>query len=195
MQVLMPNGVAPTFHTSGTANPRAQIGFVNSAPTASLFQNQPVKNVNGVIVPIATATDVVLGIFVGLQYVDQNGLVKERNHVLAGTPFFASGGAINNGDPYTNMGEAYLYQDPQMEFAVQGNGPIQKSAVGQSFSLDPTTLAGGTYIGISTALLDAVAGPVPGLAGQFIVTDLVQVPGNTWGDPYTVVKVKFNNIL
>lgn len=194
MQTLQPIGLAPAFHISGRANPRAQIGFVNSAPASSLFENQPVKNVAGAIVPITSATDVIIGVFAGLQYVDQNGFIKERNHVLSGTPFFASGGSINNGDPYTAMSTPYVYNDSMMEFTIQGNGPIAKTAVGQTFNIDMTTINNASYIGTSQVLLDAVAGPVAANAGQLIVTELWQIPGNVWGDPYTVVKVKFNNI-
>jgi hypothetical protein len=195
MQQLAPFGFRPAFHTSGQANPRTQMGFVNSAPTKPLYQNQPVKidTVTGAITPIAAITDQVFAVFTGLQYVDQNGMVKERNFVLAGTPFFANGGSENNGSAYTNIGMPYLYQDPDMEYAVQANGPMTKASVGQTYNLDITTILNGSASGISGALLNNVA--VSGGTGQFIVTELQNIPNNVWGDPYTVVKVKFNNIL
>lgn len=195
MQIKMPFGVRPAFHTSGQGNPRVQMGTVASQPAKSLYQNMPVKiDANGVVVPIDTVTDQVFAIFVGLQYIDVNGLVKERNQIAAGTPLFGNGSPeVNNGDAYTSVGSPYLYQDPAMEFAVQANGPMARSSIGKSFNIDLTTMAAASGVGISKALLDNTA--VAALAGQFIVTELENVPGNTWGDPFTIVKVKFNNIL
>lgn len=194
MQIKLPFGVRPAFHTSGKANPRVQMGLVSTQPAKSLYQNQPVKITSaGVIEPIASAADVVFGIFVGLQYIDTNGMVKERNQILAGTPLFANGGSVNNGDAYTAVGSPYLYQDPMMEFAVQANGPMNRNSVGQTFNFDMTTILLANGVGISQGLLDNT--PVAALAGQFIVTELENIPGNTWGDNFTIVKVKLNNIL
>lgn len=191
MQTLQPMGLQPAFHISGRANPRSQLGFVNSAPASALYENQPVKNVGGQIVPITAATDVIVGVFAGLQYIDATGAVKQRNTIAAGQPLLP--GTANNGDTYSNSATPYLYMDPAMEFVIQGNGPLAKTAVGQSFNIDMTTINQATPTGISKVLLDAVGGPIAALAGQVIVTELYQVPGNVWGDPYTMVKVKMNN--
>lgn len=194
MQINAPFGIRPAFHTSGQANPRIQMGLVGTQPAKSLFQNTPVKITSaGVIEPISLSSDKVFGVFIGLQYIDTNGMVKERNQILAGTPLFGNGGSINNGSSYTAVGSPYLYQDPSMEFAIQANGPMNRNSIGQTFNFDLTTILTANAVGISQGTLDNT--PIAALGGQFIVTELENIPGNVWGDNFTIVKVKFNNIL
>jgi hypothetical protein len=214
MQYLQPFGFRPSFHPSGNANPRTPQGLLTAAnATIGLFQNQPVAIVNGTGwfgASIANNTPID-GIFFGLQYLDANGRVLERNQIAAGTPFFNSNSG-NNGDAYNNYVMPYMYSDPMMEFNVQitknNATPINGSNINDTFNIDwtgggvngangvPGTAAApnGNAAGISTTGLDCSTIVAAG-AGQFILVGLAKLPNNTWSDAYPIVRVKLNNIL
>lgn len=200
MQTKQPFGVRPLLHTSGKANPRQQFGLVDSAPAKTLAQNLPIviNSSTGVITPISQGatygTEEVFAIFAGLQYVDGTGMIKERPIILAGTPLWGNSAVENTGPATNSVSAPYLYQDSQMEFEVQVNGTLSRSAIGQTFSIDMSTINDiNTAVGYSQCMLYAT--PVPAGAGQFIITQLSDLPGNTWSDPFPIVRVKFNNIL
>lgn len=200
MLTSQPFGVRPALHTSGNANPKQQYGQVDGAPTYDLYRNLPIVinattgNVEPITVGATYGTEAVFGIFAGLQYVDQNGMVKERPGIAAGTPLFGNSAVENAAGALTAVSAPYIYQDPMMEFEVQVNGAIDKSAIGQTFSIDMSTITDfNTTVGYSQCMLYAT--PVAAGAGQFIVTELANLPGNAWSDPYPIVRVKLNNIL
>lgn len=200
MQLLQPFGFLPSFHPSGNANPRQKYGSIQTPPAHPLSKGVPVAmNASGFIVPAvtygATPSDNevlrVRAIFEGIQYADASGFVKEQPNILAGQPTFASGvSGVNLGDPYSTFVQPYVYQDPQIEFIVQANGPMLQSYLGQTFDIDVTTIDLFSPTGLSLVTLNNA--PVAANAGNFIVTELQEDANNQWGDAFTIVKVKFN---
>ncbi len=200
MLTSQPFGVRPTLHTSGNANPKQQYGSLDGAPASALYRNLPIVidastgNVKPISQGATYGTEVVFGIFAGLQYVDQNGMVKERPGIAAGTPMWGNSAIENAAGALNAVSAPYIYQDPAMEFEVQVNGALDKSAIGKTFSIDMSTVANfNSQVGYSQCMLHPVA--VAAGAGQFVVTELANLPGNAWSDPYPIVRVKLNNIL
>ena len=197
MQTFQPFGFRPFFHPSGSANPRQKYGPVQTPPLNSLYTGQPLQvDSSGNFVPavtFGTPNEVapVKGIFGGIEYADQNGFVQEAAYFPAGTVTFNSAASgVNLGDPYSTFVKPVIWQDPQIEFQVQANGTLNPSAIGQSFDIDPSTIELANITGISAVALNAT--PVAGGNGNFIVTELAEQINNQWGDPYTIVLVKFN---
>jgi len=195
MKTKMPFGFRPSFHPSGSGNPRQQGGVVTSQPTHSLYTNQPVvMDANGNLQPVSKVTDEVFGVFAGLEAVMPNGQIKQLGYILAGTPLFSTGSAdTNNGSAYADVTNVYVYQDDVIEYTVQANGPLARSAIGQTFNTDITTIGNASAIGQSATMLNKT--PIDAQGGQWIVTELANLPDNTWGDAFTVVKVRKNNII
>jgi hypothetical protein len=200
-QIFAPSGFQPRFHPSGGANPRWKVGNIQPTPTNTLRKGMPITfDANGYIQPainFATTPDVPLpvrGVFWGIQYADETGSVKERPFILAGQPTFNSAvSGTNNGNVYNSYLYPYIYQDVDMEYYVQANGPITRDMIGKSFDLDVTTYPNSTYSGSSAIALDAT--PVEGFAGNWILSELAEINDNQWGDPYTVVLVKMNTAV
>lgn len=199
--VLAPFGFQPRFHPSGSANPRTKGGSVQTPPTNSLYQQQPVSfDTNGLIIPAVTfgTPNTILpvkGVFWGIQYSEPSGFVKQNNQFLAGTPTFNSAtSGVNQGDVYSTWVYPQIYQDNDMEFYVQANGPMLRSYIGMTFDIDVTTINNANASGISAVALANT--PVSGNAGNFIVSELAVLPqtsgSNQWGDLYTIVLVKLN---
>jgi len=63
---------------------------------------------------------------------------------------------------------AYFYNDPNIVYEIQSDGSISQSAV--------------------SATIQAT-----GVQGQVRIVDLAPIPGNAWGDSYTIVRVTVAN--
>jgi len=205
-----PMGLQIRKHESGNAKVTS---FDNAIPAAgvnyNLFSGQPVKLVAGVIAPVTAVTDVVLGRFVGIEYVDK-ATQRPQNHpyYIANTQF--SGNLISASNTVCRV----LVMDASDSiFEVQATGPITGGAiVGQQFSFSTATtvtqadgsvfpFAGNTvplvqagtapYGGYSYASVD----PVPaaaGSTGQLIVVE-IPIEVGQWADPaFPLLRVKIN---
>lgn len=140
---------------------------------ASIFTGDPVLlNTDGTL-NIGTATNDILGIFAGCEYIDANG----KPTVSAYWP---------SGTAATNI-VAWVYDDPNVEYVVQCDGTIDATAVGAQAGL--ITGAGSTATGISAYALNHTP-EAGGVQGQFTILGLDEIQDNAWGDTYTRVRVK-----
>jgi hypothetical protein len=137
-----------------------------------LFSGDPVLlNTDGTL-NIGTATNDIVGIFAGCEYIDSTG-----KPVVS--PYWPAGITA------TNI-VAWVYDDPAMEFVVQCGGTIAATSVGAQADL--ITGTGSTQTGNSTYALNHTP-EAGGAQGQFRILGLYEAQDNAWGDTYTVVKV------
>ncbi|MFA5898351.1 MAG: hypothetical protein WC829_04480 [Hyphomicrobium sp.] len=83
-----------------------------------------------------------------------------------------------------------VVSDPNAVFMIQADGAIPQTALGANGDIVQT--AGSSAIGksrnaLSSVTLDTVS------TRPLRVVGLADLPGNEWGDAYTIVLVKFNN--
>lgn len=122
-----------------------------------------------------------VGVFLGCEYDGDAAL----NYRLHGQYYPAN---------TTGVTYAYVLDDPDAEFLIQGDGPVPQTAVGANAAIVQT--AGNTAFGRSRNSLDvstiATTSTLPlritgfGLGGDGLSE-------NTPGDAFTNVRVKFNN--
>lgn len=190
-----PFGFAPYFGGSGGAPTFAlSRRLIASTDTQACYRGDPVKPVtssaNGFITQYTTpGTTMVAGIFWGCKY-----LSTSQKRVVWSNYWPGS-------DASSNV-MAYIYDDPNMQFVVQGNSTTfnisgtttltTSSPVGQyaQFAIGTGTSANG----LSGAYLNTLGTTV---TYPFIVTDLIYgPPGANGADPttaYNQVVVGFNN--
>jgi hypothetical protein len=205
-----PMGLQVRKHESGNAKVTS---FDNAIPAAgvayNLFAGQPVKLVAGVIAPVTAITDVVLGRFVGIEYVDK-ATQRPQNHpyYIANTQF--SGLLI----PETGTVCRVAVMDASDTiFEVQATGPIAGGAiVGQQFNfatVTTVTQSDGTvfpFAGNTVPMVQAGTAPYGGYSyasinpapvaagstGQLIVVE-IPIEVGQWADPaFPLVRVKIN---
>lgn len=183
-------GGAPTF-----AQTVRRIAYNNTTP---IFYGDPVMPVigtaNGYITQGAPATTTLAGIFVGCKYLS----ASQKRTVWSN--YWPGSDAVTNTDV-----EAYVIDDPNARFVVQGGGTtfslnstnastsnFISSTIGQYAQF--TIGSGNTSTGMSRAYLSAVGTTV---TYPFVVVDLItQPPGGPGADPttaYNWVVVGFNN--
>lgn len=171
---LAPFGFQPAYHPSGLD--RAKRYNIASGYGTSLFKGQPVTlNTNGTIVTAAGAADI-LGILAGVEFVDANGKPNLQPNWLAGQTIPTGGFAY-----------AWVYDDPDIIFRVQANGPIPQTAIGDQADAGDISV-GSAQTGLSKSYLGALVGA--GNQGQFRVVAFDLAPDNAPGDAYTVVQVQ-----
>lgn len=123
----------------------------------------------------------VLGIFVGVEYLDSTGKPVKDKQWIASTATYGAAAAT-----------AWVIEGDQNEFEVQADGAIAKADIGSQCDLTGFSAAGSTMIGNSIATVSA--SPVADDAqGQFQVIDFVEDGSNTAGDTYTRVIVRIAN--
>lgn len=129
---------------------------------------------------VAGTSGAIAGIFLGVQYVDGNGIY---NHA----PFWPTGGVPNA----TQVVAYYIDAAAGVEFNVQANGSIAATAIGdQANCVNPGLVRG--YGMSGAALSSTLAGA--GVAAQFTIvgfTPSVTEP-NLAGDAFTIVRVRIN---
>jgi len=177
----------PSVH--GTARPFP----LASGYAVTLQHGDPVKladTIGGGTIDLATTDGTrngtasgvpVLGVFVGVDYVDSTGKPVKDKQWLASTATFGSVAAT-----------AWVIEGDQNEFEVQADGTIAKADIGSQCDLTGFASAGSTSLGISAATVSA--SPVADDAqGQFQIVDFVEDGANTAGDTYTRVIVRIAN--
>ena len=94
--------------------------------------------------PTGTALTGSLGVFVGCEYVNDQGQPTFAQYYPSGT---SNGGAIR----------AYVVDDPNVLFQVQADGPMDQSDIGANtfFAAAQSTSTGNTATGNSTSAVDA----------------------------------------
>ena len=175
-----PFGLRPAMHGAGGVN-RPIRRSIDPANTTAIYKGTPVQiNAADGFVALATAgtpsgaTNQVDGIFVGCEYTDATGKYN-------GSPYWPGTTGC------TNI-VACVIEDPAVVFEVQSAGSIAHSAIGNGLNLSASPGTGSALTGLSTATVTAT--PISAALAQFVVVDVAQSEDNTWGDAFTIVRVK-----
>jgi len=175
-----PFGLRPAMQGSGGVL-RPIRRAIDPTNTTAIYKGTPVQiNAADGYVALATAgtpsgaTNQVDGIFVGCEYYDSTGKYNV-------SPFWPGTSGC------TNI-VAWVIEDQQAIFEVQSAGSVAQSAIGNGLNLSASPGTGSTLTGVSTATVTAT--PISAALAQFVVVDVAQSEDNTWGDAYTIVRVK-----
>lgn len=172
---LAPFGFRPAYFPTGLD--RAKKYTIASGFATAIFKNQPViLNTNGTIGNGSAAADL-LGVFAGVEFVDATGRPFVQNFWPAGQVVFAG-----------TTPTAWVYDDPEIVYEVQADGPVLQAAVGDQ--ADYTNVnTGSALTGLSTATLASVLAGV-GVQAQWRIVGFSQALDNVPGDAFTVVQVQ-----
>lgn len=172
---LAPFGCQPAFSNNGNLSPKPYP--ILSGYAANLLKWSPVKlDTDGTIIAAAGGDVDVIGIFVGVKYLDSTGFYQERDMWTTGTV----GTQI--------QASVYDSADPNMVFNIQADGSLASSIGGQvDFS---NTTAGSTVTGLSACTASASSLTTSG-QNQLRIVGLGTQIGNAWGDAYTIIQVSF----
>lgn len=154
-----PFGVRPVAHMGGgTPGRLSQSTYrLSTAYNTDLFENDVVKKDGAGNVVIAADGDAFIGTFAGVKWVGSDGSIHYSNHWVANTAE-KSGTVI----------EAYVYDDPNLEFEVQSDGSMTRADIGQFCNI-VTSVAGNATTGISGQQTGATGGS----ESQFLIVDVV----------------------
>ena len=176
-----PMGAEPTdtLSASGSFTGKVRHMKIASGYGTAIFYGDFVKLVAaGTVEKSAITTSVVagtVGIFVGCSYTDPS-----TNQLTFNQQFPASTAASDI--------MAYVVDDPDLVFRMQGDGSIAQTGLGNNVSLVST--AGSTSIGRSKNAVDASTIATTNSLPMRIV-EFVDGPSSTVGDTYTDVLVTY----
>ena len=176
-----PMGAEPTdtLSASGSFTGKVRHMSIASGYGTAIFYGDFVKLVAaGTVEKSAITTSVVagtVGIFVGCSYTDPS-----TNQLTFNQQFPASTAASDI--------MAYVVDDPDLVFRMQGDGSIAQTGLGNNVSLVST--AGSTSIGRSKNAVDASTIATTNTLPMRIV-EFVDGPSSTVGDSYTDVLVTY----
>ena len=176
-----PMGAEPTdtLSASGSFTGKVRHMKIASGYGTAIFYGDFVKLVAaGTVEKSAITTSVVsgtVGIFVGCSYTDPS-----TNQLTFNQQFPASTAASDI--------MAYVVDDPDLVFRMQGDGSIAQTGLGNNVSLVST--AGSTSIGRSKNAVDASTIATTNTLPARIV-EFVDGPSSTVGDTYTDVLVTY----
>lgn len=157
-----PRGAKPAFHLAGGVI-RARGYTIASAYGTGIFTGDLVKAVTAGGIEAAAATNRVIGVFAGVQYVDPQGEQKFSRYWPAAQVATEIMGTV--------------YDDPQIVFEMQADGAV---TVDDRFNLADhvTTHAGNTATGQSGMEVNSSTGTG---AALLRILDKVEAPNNDWG--------------
>jgi len=175
-----PFGLRPAYHPSGLDRAQALANGITSGYSSAILKGQPVlySSGAGVIVPVTTTSQAWSGAFDGVEWTDTTGRRRVSNYWPANTAYIA-GSCV-----------AYFYNDQNIVYEIQADGSMAQTTLGGEFSFTSGNLAAGsTTTGLSQATLASGSSAGAGMQQQMRVVDLAPIPGNAWGDAYTIVRV------
>lgn len=175
-----PFGLRPAYHPSGLDRAQALANGITSGYSSAILKGQPVlySSGAGVIVPVTTTSQAWSGAFDGVEWTDTTGRRRVSNYWPANTAYIA-GSCV-----------AYFYNDQNIVYEIQADGSMAQTTLGGEFSFTSGNLAAGsTTTGLSQATLASGSSAGSGMQQQMRVVDLAPIPGNAWGDAYTIVRV------
>jgi hypothetical protein len=177
-----PFGLRPAFHPSGLDRAQALANGIVSGYASAILKGQPVQygttansGTIGTILP-ATTSGAIAGAFAGVEWTDTTGRRRVSNYWPASTAYL------------TGSCVAYFYNDNNIVYEIQADGPMAQTTIGNEFPFSNIT-AGSTTTGLSQCTLNASGAVGNGVQGQLRVVDLSQNVDNAWGDAFTVVRV------
>jgi len=166
-----PFGLRVAYHPSGVARP--SMGSIASAYPTNIFKGSPVRVTAAGTLEVAAAGTTAVGIFLGVEYADSEGIQQNSNRWLASTVA-------------TNV-RAYYTQDPNIVYEIQADASLALTGMLQQY--DWTALAGNTTTGLSSVALGiSTAAANAGLR----VIGVNPGPDNDWGDAFTIALVQFS---
>jgi hypothetical protein len=179
-----PKGLTPVGYLSGRPyNGAFRQIKIASGLASNIFNGDCVKMLSsGTIdkdsITTAVTANAALGVFLGCSYTDPNLNYKVfRNYWPTGT--VAS-------DAY-----AFVADDPGLIFQIQASAAVTQTNLGNNACLINT--AGSTLVGRSRIALDATTNvPATTNTFPFKIIGFVEGGGNTVGDAFTEVLVKWN---
>ena len=176
--VAAPLGLLPVYHPSGLERPMQY--QIASGYATSIFKGDPVllATATGTIT-VGTAAVPLLGVFIGVEYIDVTGKPTFANFYPA-SQLIQSGTLIN----------AYVLTDLETVYEIQAIGSMTQVAIGKEF--DVVIGTGNVNTGLSSTALNTVAATT-GAQKQFRVVDFGRGPDNAVGDAFTVVRVTLAN--
>lgn len=173
-----PFGLRPAFHPSGLDRAQALANGIASAYGSNILKGQPVKYVTGGTIQPAAAGDAFVGAFAGVEWTDTTGRRRVSNYWPASTAY------------QTGSCVAYFYADQNIVYEIQADGSVAQTALGDEADLSNVT-DGSATTGLSQCTLSAsLAGA--GNTAQMRIIDLAPIPGNAWGDSYTIVRANIS---
>lgn len=169
---LAPFGFLPSYHETGLE--RAKKRTIASGYGTNIFKNSPViLNTNGTVTAGTAAADL-LGVFVGVDYIDSTGKPTYSTFWPAGT--------------VATLINAWVVEDPKTIYHVQADGTVAQSAVGDE--VDMTNVgAGSTANGLSTCTVSATPAGA-GVQGQFRIVGFANFVDNAAGDAFPILEVE-----
>jgi len=182
--VATPKGLTPVGYLSGRPYNGAfrQIkiasGLVNNIFNGDVVRMTSSGTIDKDPITTAVTANAALGVFLGCSYTDPNLNYKVfRNYWPANTVA---------ADAY-----GFIADDPSLVFQIQASGTITQTNLGNNCALINT--AGSTQFGRSRIALDATTNIPATTAGfPFKIIGFVEGGGNTLGDAFTEVLVKWN---
>lgn len=147
MNVDRPNGLSPVMHGTGGTPQRLTAYAIADQHANDIFSGDPVKStgsasdLNGrAFIDVCGASDIAVGVFAGVRYVDSNGEQQFRPRWIGGT--------VTQQDPRSPV-EALVYDDPDMRFVVQVSGVAGLAAIDVGQMMDYLVGAGNSFTGRS----------------------------------------------
>lgn len=155
---------------------------IPSGYNTDLFIGSPVvKDTNGVLVRAgATNSSQILGILMGVEFVLPDGSLSRAKYWPANQTIQANSSVRAIVCPCT----------PTNVFEVQANGSLAQTA-DQDMAVWTDTTAGSAITGRSGARLSTTL-VGNGNSSQWRIIGLAPIPGNAWGDAFTIVRVVCN---
>ena len=173
-----PFGLRPVYNPSGVV--RQSAGTIASGYGVSIYQNSPVRiapataggETAGTLAAAAAAARFI-GVFCGVEWTDSDGRRRVSNKWTANT----TGTDI----------VAYYTRDPSIVYEIQADGSVASTNVGNQYNYSAP--GGNDTTGLSTQSLATATGTSTGNA-QLRVLGASSLPGNAFGDAYTIVHVQ-----
>lgn len=188
--ILNPYGIRPAYSPQGQAAARGYPNGIASGYGTGILKYQPVSlNASGQIIAATSASDW-LGVFCGVKWIDASGVPHVSDQWIAGTTYSAASGSISNGYGI----EVQIWDDPNMVFQIQADGPLAQSIGGQVNFTSANIGNGSTTVGMSTCTAQASSLTTSGQA-QLRIVELADSPSitgsttNAWGDAFTEIRV------
>jgi hypothetical protein len=178
-------GLRPVFHPSGIIRQTSLGSGIASGYSTALYSGTPVKlTTTGTLVAVGTGADVAIGVFQGCEFSSAG-----KYFVL---PYWPASQTYDTpaGNNVVNPMWAFFTSDPNIIYEGQANGSVALTANGEGINLADAS-AGSTYTGQSSQQLNATTTGTT--AATFQVVGVAEYPDNTWGDSYTIVRVKISS--
>jgi len=162
-----PNGAKPVRHlTGGVIRAREWKIIGDGNASSNIFTGDFVKLQSSGYITVAAAGDRLLGVFAGCKYTASDGTPKFAKYWPASTATLGSADVT-----------AYVYDDPNIVFAIQGDGTDAFTQVGNLANIAVT--AGSTTTGQSKMELDT--DNIGTGTANLRILGITDDPKNSWG--------------